>query len=397
MQKDLSQRVASIDILRAVTMLLMIFVNDLWSLKDIPLWLEHTAANEDGMGLADTIFPAFLFIVGLSIPYAVAARKNKGDSKLDIVWHVLARSLALVVMGVFLVNGEYINEAATGMRRLVWNMICVTCFIVLWNSYPAKINKTLVRGLKMLAIITLLVLASWYRAGEAGALTLFSSYWWGILGLIGWAYLVSALIYLLSNGNKLVNAGVWLLFLLLCTANHAHWLPAYKWLRVLISPIGEGALVALVMGGVVVSMLFRSMLQRYNWKQIILSFLAIGILLLVAGFLLRPVGGISKIKATPSWVLICSAITIIVFMLLYYVADVLKKGNWFNILKPAGTNTLLCYLLPYYAYGIVGMLSLSLPAVLLTGITGLIKSLAFALLMVMMAGWLGKWQIRLKL
>src|SRR5205809_1443295 len=152
------QRAASIDILRAVTMLLMIFVNDLWSLKGIPLWMEHTEANEDGMGVADSVFPAFLFIVGLSIPYAVAARKNKSETKLDIVWHILSRSLALVVMGVFLVNGEYINEAATGMNRLIWNMTCCTCFIVIWNAYPKKIDKTLVRILKMLAIVTLLLL-----------------------------------------------------------------------------------------------------------------------------------------------------------------------------------------------------------------------------------------------
>ncbi|MBE9517842.1 MAG: DUF1624 domain-containing protein, partial [Bacteroidetes bacterium] len=60
-----SNRLKSIDILRALTMLLMIFVNDLWSLTDIPAWLEHKAANEDGMGLADVVFPAFLLIVGL--------------------------------------------------------------------------------------------------------------------------------------------------------------------------------------------------------------------------------------------------------------------------------------------------------------------------------------------
>ena len=45
-----SNRLKSIDILRALTMLLMIFVNDLWSLTDIPAWLEHKAADEDGMG-----------------------------------------------------------------------------------------------------------------------------------------------------------------------------------------------------------------------------------------------------------------------------------------------------------------------------------------------------------
>jgi heparan-alpha-glucosaminide N-acetyltransferase len=63
-----SLRISSIDILRALTMVLMIFVNDLWSLNNIPGWLEHTAAAEDGMGLADVVFPAFLFIVGMSVP-----------------------------------------------------------------------------------------------------------------------------------------------------------------------------------------------------------------------------------------------------------------------------------------------------------------------------------------
>ncbi len=77
-----SNRLKSIDILRALTMLLMIFVNDLWSLTEIPVWLEHKAAAEDGMGLADVVFPAFLFIVGLSIPHAIRARLSRGDSKL---------------------------------------------------------------------------------------------------------------------------------------------------------------------------------------------------------------------------------------------------------------------------------------------------------------------------
>ena len=40
---NIQQRIASIDITRAVTMLLMIFVNDLWTLRNIPSWLGHTA------------------------------------------------------------------------------------------------------------------------------------------------------------------------------------------------------------------------------------------------------------------------------------------------------------------------------------------------------------------
>ena len=68
--------IASIDILRALNMVLMIFVNDLWSLKDIPAWLGHVERGVDGMGLADAVFPAFLFIVGLSLPYAINNRRK---------------------------------------------------------------------------------------------------------------------------------------------------------------------------------------------------------------------------------------------------------------------------------------------------------------------------------
>ena len=77
---SIATRINSIDILRALTMILMIFVNDLWSLKNIPAWLGHVEHGVDGIGLADTVFPAFLFIVGMSMPFALQARKQKGDT-----------------------------------------------------------------------------------------------------------------------------------------------------------------------------------------------------------------------------------------------------------------------------------------------------------------------------
>ena len=108
-------RVASIDIIRALTMVLMIFVNDLGTLRNIPGWLEHVERGVDGIGLADVVFPAFLFIVGLSLPFAIDNRRKKGDTDIQLLKHVLARTFALLVMGVFFVNGETINEIASGM------------------------------------------------------------------------------------------------------------------------------------------------------------------------------------------------------------------------------------------------------------------------------------------
>lgn len=68
LKADFTQRDAGIDLLRALTMFIMIFVNDFWKIHDVPHWLEHAAFGEDFMGLADVVFPAFLFVVGMSIP-----------------------------------------------------------------------------------------------------------------------------------------------------------------------------------------------------------------------------------------------------------------------------------------------------------------------------------------
>src|SRR5258707_15557759 len=104
-----SRRLASIDTFRALTMFLMIFVNDLVLVKDVPAWLEHAGETEDRLGLADIVFPAFLFIVGLSIPFAIGGRIAKGFSRSSTLMHILQRSLALLVMGFHVVNYENYN------------------------------------------------------------------------------------------------------------------------------------------------------------------------------------------------------------------------------------------------------------------------------------------------
>jgi len=95
----IARRLPSIDVFRAITMLLMIFVNDLVLDKNIPDWLEHAREGEDRLGFADIIFPAFLFIVGLSIPLAIRMGKERGLSNGATLWNILRRSFALLVMG----------------------------------------------------------------------------------------------------------------------------------------------------------------------------------------------------------------------------------------------------------------------------------------------------------
>ncbi|MCK7535323.1 MAG: hypothetical protein MZV63_32240 [Marinilabiliales bacterium] len=57
--------------MRGLTLLLMLFVNDL-NMDVAPAWLGHMKADFDGMGLADWVFPGFLFMVGMAIPFRIS-------------------------------------------------------------------------------------------------------------------------------------------------------------------------------------------------------------------------------------------------------------------------------------------------------------------------------------
>ena len=83
-----ARRILSIDVFRGMTIFTMVFVNELAGISDIPQWMKHYPAQVDGMTFVDLVFPAFLFIVGMSIPFATQARFSKGDSTQDVFKHV---------------------------------------------------------------------------------------------------------------------------------------------------------------------------------------------------------------------------------------------------------------------------------------------------------------------
>ena len=388
-------RVGAIDILRALTMVLMIFVNDLWSLTNIPAWLEHVPPGADGIGLADVVFPAFLFIVGMSLPFAIDNRRKKGDSDWQLVGHVLLRSVALLTMGVFLVNGESINETATGLPRLLWNVLCCTSFILVWNSYPKSAPTWLSTGLKTAGLLTLLVLAILYRGGDVEKTTRFEPHWWGILGLIGWSYLAAALVTVFARNRLFVLMAAWCGFALLSMLSQADLLP--NTIDFIPAAIRGGTLAGLSMGGVVIATVFQHYRKQGDNRRMTSVFLGTAVLLTGLSVITRPYWGLSKLDATPAWLFLCSAFTILAFTAIYWLADVKGKGQWFSFIKPAGTDTLLCYLIPYFAYATTAFLGIRLPDVLLIGGIGLLKSFLFALLCVWITKMLGKAGIRLKL
>src|SRR5215475_3188421 len=79
--RPVQQRVASIDALRGLVMFTMIFVNDIAGAPKeiVPAWMKHFH-GKSGMTFVDLVFPAFLFIVGMSIPFGLGARLGRGEA-----------------------------------------------------------------------------------------------------------------------------------------------------------------------------------------------------------------------------------------------------------------------------------------------------------------------------
>jgi uncharacterized membrane protein YeiB len=101
--------------------------------------------------------------------------------------------------------------------------------------------------------------------------------------------------------------------------------------------------------------------------------------------------------ATPSWSAICASISFLCFAVIYLIADVAKSTRWASLIMPAGRSTLTCYLLPGLVYPFLWPLEQLLPVSLLTGIAGIVKSVLFALLIIVLTGLLEKIHIKLKL
>lgn len=92
-------RLTSLDAFRGLTIALMIVVNSNGGTGNVFAPLSHTAWN--GWTFADTIFPSFLFIVGVSLVFSFSRHEEKRKSDFTLVARVLRRTIVLFALGLF--------------------------------------------------------------------------------------------------------------------------------------------------------------------------------------------------------------------------------------------------------------------------------------------------------
>lgn len=396
MAPSTQSRVASIDIFRGLTILVMIFVNDLAGVKDLPWWTYHLPGNVNGMTYVDMVFPFFLFIVGISLPLAIRHRLSKTGSMAGLWGHIIARSFALVVLGISLANEEKVDARLTGIHGNVWLLLMLLGAILFWNIYPRSAKyKTLFRALKIAGLLLMVAMfAIFRRTGPDGHAAWLDFGYWEILGLIGWTYLAVCILYIPTRRWRWAPLA-WLACLVALNAvSLAHWitfsakLPYYFW------PWNTGCFCLLTMAGIVTSTIFLGDTFAPTPKQKALLAFTFAAALFLAGWLLTPLG-ISKIRATPTWGLYSAGAATLAFLALYWICDVQKHVRWAAIVKPAGSNTLLTYLLPDFFFVTLGSLAWLNPWG--HGWQGVLQSLVFTVVILEISAVLTRYKIRMQL
>ncbi|HEX2970023.1 MAG TPA: DUF5009 domain-containing protein [Bacteroidales bacterium] len=391
------KRILSIDIMRGITLILMLFVNDLY-MPGVPSWLGHMEADFDGMGLADWVFPGFLFMVGMAIPFSIGKRISGGEDNYAVAKHIGIRSVSLLIIGVLMLNSGRVNPELTGISENLWALLMYLGIFLTWNDYKdTGKNFFTIVNMRLLGMALLAFLVFKFKSGQPANEGSLITGWWGILGLIGWGYLVTAFVYLFVKDNILITTVVFLFFLcmnILTKIGMLTWLDPVK---PVLGIILEGNVPMIVIAGALTTLILKKYRDKVTEGLIII--LSVGVLSILAGFSIRHWIIISKIQATPSWGLICNGISMILFVLLYYIIDIRGKYSWASYIKPAGENSLTTYLAPDIIYYLIWMSGIpvliykqsSEPLIVIAG------SLVWSFLMVGLTALLVRFGIRLKL
>jgi len=141
-----ADRLVSLDLLRGLTVMGMILVNSMAGMEgEGAVYPTLLHSHWDGVTLADLVFPAFLFMVGVSIPLSLRERSGApvppSAQHSRIVW----RSVRLVLLGFVLSNIWWFSDfSATtwrlfGVLQRIGLAYCACALLFLWSAPKTRL------------------------------------------------------------------------------------------------------------------------------------------------------------------------------------------------------------------------------------------------------------------
>ena len=307
------ERLYSLDVLRGFDMFWIIGGGALFAafakatgwgwVHEMAAQMHHAKWN--GFHFYDLIFPLFMFISGVAIPYALTSKLKNGVAKIDLIKKVFRRMLLLVVFG--LIYNGVLRDGVSGMRAAsVLAQIGISYFfaslIVLHTSSIKHRIFWLFGILGGIAVLQLLIPVPGFGAGM-----------------------------ITPEGS--INAWI-----------DQHFLPGKLYYGTY-DPEGILCIVSatsITLMGTLAGSILRNKIFSPDKKSAILLFS--GISLLIVALALSPVYPIIKKIWTVSFNMLTAGISFLLLSLFYYIIDVKgwKKGTFF--FRIIGLNSITIYI-----------------------------------------------------
>jgi predicted acyltransferase len=253
--------------------------------------LEH--ADWNGLFAWDLIQPFFMFIVGVSMPFAVSKRMARGDSWKKAFYHVLRRSFLLLAFG-FMLGADKDGFSLTNVLAQL-SFTYLLAFLLMEMDFKWQLAISF-----GLLILTDLLYRIWTADGFNQPFTADHNFGsWVDMALTG----------------RLANDR-WVAFNAIPTSAHTIW-------------------------GVLAGKL---LMKDFTPRKKILTLLIPGIIALIVGYSMNPFIPIIKRICTSSFVIVSGGYCLVALAFSYWLIDVLKYRRLALFFAIVGMNPIFIYL-----------------------------------------------------
>ena len=352
-------RVNSIDTTRGLIIILILLFN-FFFINFLPLWPSFNEENSIFNIAGGLLYPAFIFIYCVTVPFSVTKKINEGDDRYEISRSIFARALILITIGVLLVNTVRVEPAETGLSRFLWSSFLIVAIFFVWNRYTEKENNFFITtGLRLIGLAALVILVFKFRSGSYENNGSLIPGWWELPGLTGWAYLVAAFSYLLLR-NSLAGTGILLvLFLALNVSGYFGYIDFLNPIRPYFGVLTGGYIPVIALSGLLTGITIRKFtVSNSRWTVFVM--MIYGIVNLAAGIISVRLLFPGAIYGNPAWALIATGAALILFSAVFFLDDVQNAFYWPGFLRNTGINMITAYIIPFFLLNLAGLTGLNI-------------------------------------
>lgn len=310
-------RLLSLDVFRGLTMAVMVLVNSQGTRLSYPILLH---ADWNGFTLADSVFPAFLFIVGITTVLSLKKHVNN-EHKRQLYHSIIKRTLLLFVLGIIL------------------------------NSFPSNFDLSTVRVygiLQRIAFCYLFCAILYLHTSIKTQVYIFV----GIL--LGYWYVLTQVTMPGSGIDQLTMTRNWVGYIDKRLLSPAHLFPHFE---------PEGLLSTIPAFATTLSGLLtgRFLLTQISKPKKCLLMSIMGCFFLLIAWKWSYTFPINKNLWTSTFVLWSSGLSLLIFGICFFVIDTLGYTKWSLPFKIFGTNALFIFIFHVALLKIQALFVLTLP------------------------------------